>query len=256
MSAWSETASPSFTARHAEAEADADGARATLEVLEGMRERLLAVLPEPPPDVDVVIHATSGQLALAQPVVPVLRRLTAAPARRFVAGWFTRRELHVLTPAALDARADAVPGSREMLACAPAALYAQFACGSANPTLGPPFGVRSGAATLRALWLSCGAGAWLGGQTAHARPAIARRLRAGVEPRFPPATSDAVLLGGTVFDLLAREEGDAAAVGLALAPAGDPRRSLEHAFRGRSLLHSSGAWRAHLARVAGAAARP
>ena len=254
MSNWSETVSPSFTARHAEA--DADGARATLELLEGMRERLLALLPAVPQDLEVVVHATPGQLALAQPLVPLLRRITAAPARRYVAGWYTRRELHVLTPSALESRADTLAGSREMLAGSPAALYAQLACGSANPGLGPPFGVRTTAATLRSLWLSCGAGAWLGGQTAHARPAIARRLRGGGEPRFPPAAADAVLLGGTVFDLLAREEGEDAAVRLALAPPGDGRRMLEHAFRGRSLLHTSGAWHAHLARVAEAAARP
>jgi hypothetical protein len=143
-----------------------------------------------------------------------------------------------------------------MLECTAAALYAQLACGSLNSGLGPPFGVRTTAATLRSLWLSWGAGAWLGGQTAHARPAIARRLRDGGEPRFPPAARDAVVLGGTVFELLAREEGEDAAVRLALSPPGDLRRTLEHAFRGRSLVHTSGAWRAHLSRTAGAAARP
>ncbi len=254
MSSWSETVSPSFVARHAED--DADGARATLEILEAMRERLAGLLPAVPHDVDVVIHPTAGQLALAQPLVPALRAITAAPARRYVAGWFTRRELHLLTPAALEARAGTVPGSREMLQCTAAGLYAQLACGSLNPGLGPPFGVRTTAATFRSLWLSWGAGAWLGGQTAHARPAIARRLREGGEPRFPPAARDAVVLGGTVFDLLAREEGEDAAVRLALAPPGAPRRTLEHAFRGRSLVHTSGAWRAHLARTAGAAGRP
>ena len=254
MSSWSETVSPSFVARHAED--DADGARATLEILEAMRERLLGLLPAVPQDVDVVVHPTAGQLALAQPLVPALHAITAAPARRYVAGWFTPRELHVLTPGALEARAGTVPGSREMLQCAGAALYAQLACGCLNPGLGPPFGVRTTAATFRSLWLSWGAGAWLGGQTAHARPAIARRLREGGEPRFPPAARDAVVLGGTVFDLLAREEGEDAAVRLALAPPGDLRHTLEHAFRGRSLVHTSGAWRAHLARTAGAAARP
>lgn len=254
MIRWSETVSPSFVARHAEH--DAEGARTTLELLEGIREHLRPLLPQLPEHLEVVVHPTTAQLALAQPIVPALRRLTAPAGRRYVAGWFTRRELHVLAPSVLEARAGNVPGSREMLACAPAVLYAQLACGSLNPGLAPPFGVRTTAATLRSLWLSWGAGAWLGGQTAHARPAIARRLREGGEPRFPPGPRDAVVLGGTVFDLLAREEGEEAAVRLALTPPGNPRRTLEHAFRGRSLVHTSGAWRAHLSRTADAAARP
>ncbi len=254
MIRWTQTESPGFVARHAED--DADGARATLELLEGMRERLSGLLPALPDGVDVVVHPTTAGLDLAEPLVPVMRRITAAPARRFVAGWIGAHELHVLTPAALEARAGSVAGSGEMLAATPAALYAQLACGTLNPRLGPPFTARATAATLRSLWLAVGAGAWLGGQTAHARPAIARRLRAGGEPRFPPGPRDAVLLGGTVFELLAEEEGDAAAIELALtAPAG-LRRTLEPAFRGRSLVHTSGAWRAHLARIAGAAARP
>ena len=254
MIRWTETASPSFTARHAED--DADGTRATLELLEGMRERLGSLLPALPEAVDVVVHPTRAGLDLAQPLVPLVRRMTAAPARRFVAGGISTHQLHVLTPEGLQARAGSVAGSSEMLAATPGALYAQLACSALNPGLAPPFGARATASTLRSLWLTVGAGAWLGGQTAHARPAIARRLRAGGEPRFPPSARDAVLLGGTVFELLAEEEGDAAAVDMALtAPAG-LRQTLEPAFRGRSLVHTSGAWRAHLARIAGAAARP
>jgi len=62
------------------------------------------------------------------------------------------------------------------------------------------------------------------------------------------------LLGGTVIDLLAREEGELAAARLAcgLHPQG-PRAALGKAFRGRSLVHTEGAWRSHLARLASAA---
>ena len=254
MNDWSETVSPSFRARHAAS--DADGAHEVLELLEGMRERLGELLGEPPEEVEVVLHARPAQLTLAQPAVAAIRALTAPAARRYVAGWCSARELHVLTPAALRDRAGTAAGSRELLELAPAALYAQWACGRLNPGLGPPYGPRATVATLRSLWLACGAGAWLSGQTARARPAIARRLRDGGKPRFPPGARDAVVLGGTVFELLAREEGEAAAVRLALTPPGDVRRQLESAFRGRSLVHTSGAWHSHLARAAGAAARP
>ncbi|HWE13090.1 MAG TPA: hypothetical protein VG365_06240, partial [Solirubrobacteraceae bacterium] len=91
------------------------------------------------------------------------------------------------------------------------------------------------------------------GQTEHARPAIARRLREGGRPRFPPGLRDAALLGGTVIDLLVREEGErrAAQVASRLEPGG-PSAALVKAFRGRSVDHTEGIWRSHLARVAGA----
>ncbi len=98
-----------------------------------------------------------------------------------------------------------------------------------------------------------GSGQWLSGQTAHARPAIARRLREGRRPTFPPDLRDAWLLGGSVLGLLAREEGEQAVLRLIVEPpTSDPRRALERAFRGRSLTHSEGAWRSHLARMASA----
>jgi hypothetical protein len=246
---WVETTAPSFTARHAEE--DSGDVVALLELLEGTRERLAGRLPVPEERIAVIVHSSAAQLALAQPAVPVLRRLTAPASRRYVAGWFGTRELHVLAPRLLRERASAVPGSRELLELAPAGLYAQLAAGRANPALPPPFRPRSARALLRWAWLAAGTGQWFSGQTAHARPAIARRLREGAEPRFPPGIRDAQLLGGSVLDLLAREEGEQAVVRLALEPPDTPQRTLERAFRGRSLVHTSGAWRAHLARMAG-----
>jgi hypothetical protein len=103
-------------------------------------------------------------------------------------------------------------------------------------------------------WLVDGIGAWLSGQTALARPAIGRRLHEGPPPVFPPKLSDAPLLGGTVIDLLAREEGEQAAVDFAVRlDPGGPRGGLVHAFHGRSLTHTEGTWRAHLARLASSA---
>jgi hypothetical protein len=247
---WQETTSPNFQARHDER--DADAVVGVLEQLEAARERLERWFSPLPDGIAVILHPSPGQLALAQPAEPLLRRLTTPAARRYVAGWFTAREVHVLAPRLLAERASNVPGSREMLALTPAALYAQLVVGLANPGLPPPFRPRSALRQARWAWLSAGAGQWFSGQTAHARPAIGRRLREGGEPRFPPGLRDAQLLGGSVLDLLVREEGEAAAAALAIADLHDPRELLEHAFRGRSFVHTAGAWRAHLARMAGA----
>src|SRR5207248_8409840 len=65
---------------------------------------------------------------------------------------------------------------------------------------------------LRWAWLLEGAARWFSGQTDHAGPAIARRLREGGRPSFPPGRREAALLGGTVIDLLARQEGERAAL--------------------------------------------
>ena len=56
-------------------------------------------------------------------------------------------------------------------------------------------------------WVSEGSATYLAGQVPHMRAAVARRLREGGRPSFPPAARDALVLGGTVFDFLAREAG-------------------------------------------------
>lgn len=248
--AWVETASPNFRARHESA--DDDDVVGVLELLEGTRERLEAAFSSVPEEnVDVVIHGSDGALAMARPVVPVARALTAPAARRYLVGWPGRRELHVLAPRLLAKRASNVPGSREMELLAPAALYAQLVIGHNNPRLPPPFRPAQLRAGVRWAWLWLGSAQWFSGQTQHARPAIARRLREGGEPAFPPSLRDAALLGGTLVDLLAREEGEQAAVELACRlPDGPPRRALVQAFHGRAMVHTEGTWRAHLARLA------
>jgi hypothetical protein len=177
--------------------------------------------------------------------------LTAPAARRYVAGWMSPQELHMLTPTALQQRASAVPGSKEMLALTPVALYARRLIAASNRDLASRRGPRRLTAQLRWAWLLEGAARWFSGQTDHARPAIARRLREGGPPRFPPSMKDATLLGGTVIDLLVTEEGERAAVELAsrLDPGG-PSTALRKAFRGRSLPDTEGEWRVHLSRLA------
>jgi hypothetical protein len=250
---WVETTSPHFAARHEEG--DAHDVVGVLELLEGTRARLAARFPAVPDDVDVVVHGSVAQLDLAAPFLPLVRRLTAPAARRYLVGWFGTREIHVLAPRVLAARASHVPGSRELNLLAPAALYAHVVIGASNPRLPPPFTPPAFRRYPRWAWLAAGGAQWLSGQTAHVRPAIARRMHEGGRPAFPPGIRDAQLLGGTLLDLLAREDGEAACVELLLSPLPrDPRAVLREAFGGRSLKHTEAAWRAHIRRLAGSSA--
>jgi hypothetical protein len=202
-------------------------------------------------EVTVILHRTAISLYLARPTVALAWALTAPAARRYVGGWTSAHELHVLTPSALKARASNVPGSAEMLALTPVALYTRRLIGASNRDLASRAAPLRLTAQLRWAWLLEGAARWFSGQTEHARPAIARRLREGAPPSFPPSTRDAILLGGTVIDLLAVEEGEGAAIQLAThLDQGGPDIALRKAFRGRSLAHTEGAWRAHLSRLA------
>jgi hypothetical protein len=192
---------------------------------------------------------------MARPSLPIRRALTAPASRRYLAGAVSGTEIHVLSPPLLEARASAVVGgsaeTRQMLLRTPSALYARLAVGAANPRLPPPNRIGTMVRAWRWAWLVAGTGAWLSGQTALARPAIARRLHEDPPPDFPPGLRDAELLGGTVVDLLAREEGERAAIALArrLDPDG-PRAALVHAFHGRRLEHTEATWRAHLKHMA------
>jgi hypothetical protein len=246
---WVESASHSFAARH-ELD-DAEGAREVLAQLEETRARLAGRFRRAPVGVAVVIHPSPLQLALSQPYLPLLRGLTAPAGRRYLAGWFTATELHVLTPRAVAARASAVPGSREMLALTPAALYAQLVVAVNNPRLPPPFRPASFARYVRWAWLPVGAGHYFSGQTAHARHVVARRLREGRAPSFPPGVRDAAVLGGTVFDLVARERGEPAAAELASRlPTGGAVEALRRVYPGRPRDEVEAAWRSHLERLA------
>jgi hypothetical protein len=250
MSTWVESSSRNFTARHDEQ--DAAGVRDVLELLEETRDRLADDFPALPSEVAVVVHSSGAALDLAQPILPLMRRITSPAARRYLAGWAGRGTLHVLSPRLLAERAANVEGSREMLQLTPAALYVQLVLAECNADLPPPWGARSTAHALRWAWLIAGTAQWFSGQTAHARPAIARRLRDGPRPEFPPSVRDAVLLGGTVVDLIAREEGEGSAVQLACSlPRGGSREALVETFHGREIVHTEGTWRAHLARIAG-----
>ncbi|HET9105466.1 MAG TPA: hypothetical protein VFN55_19115 [Solirubrobacteraceae bacterium] len=248
---WVETELGGFRARH-DAEETRD-ARRVLQSLSVTELRMAELFPRPPGELTVVLHSSTASLTLSHPALPLIWLSTAPAARRYVAGWAGRDEIHVLSPKVLRGRASNVTGSREMLALSAASLYARRVIIANNRELQRVFGPVRMARGARWAWLIEGGARWFAGQTDHARPAIARRLREGGRPSFPPGYRDAALLGGTVFDLLAAERGERAAAALAsrLAPGG-PRAALIEAFGGRALDHTAGAWRAHLSRLAGA----
>jgi hypothetical protein len=247
---WVESASRSFRARH-----DAvarDDAERVLHSLEEARERLADYFPTILAGLTVVLHRSGTSLSIARPVVPLAWLATEPAARRYLAGWAGSHELHVLAPDALERRASAAPGSREMLALTAPALYARRVVEESNRDLrrrSPPGRL---AAELRWAWMLEGAARWFSGQTEHSSRAIARRLSEGAKPRFPPGIRDALLLGGTVIDLLAREQGEQAAARFVcqLDPRG-PRIALAGAFDGRPLARTEQAWRLHLKRRGG-----
>jgi hypothetical protein len=241
---WIESHSPSFSARHEES--DTDAAASILEELEHFRDELEDRFDVTPGEIAVIMHPGPLALSLAHPWLPLARMAAAPAARRYMAGWFSRREIHVLAPGALEDRASAVPGSREALLLTPLHEYAHVVLGANNPSLPPPFTPRAFVRYLRWAWLCEGAATHLAGQTEHLRPAIARRLREGGRPDFPPTARDAVLFGGTVFAMLEEEAGPDACVRLAARP---PEAGGESAIKqafGRSASEVEADWRRRL----------
>jgi hypothetical protein len=247
--AWVESSSPSFRARHSAA--DANDAAAVLRLLERTRAKLELLFPRGAPGgLTLVLHEHPVALALAEPALVAAWVLTHPAGRRYVVGWAGSHELHALAPRVLRTRATSVPGSRELLELAPAALYVRTVIAASNPTVPPPHTPRRLRRFFSRAWIVEGAAQWFADQTAHARPAIARRLREGPRPTFPPGLRDASLLGGTLIDLLVREEGIGAAIKLACERAAPERDAgLVRAFGGRPAARTEAAWRAHLERL-------
>lgn len=245
---WVETSSLSFVARHESAQADA--AQRVLDDLEAFRAELEGVFERVPGDVSVVIHPQPVMLTLAAPWLPLARAVSAPAGRRYFAGWFSKGEIHVLAPAALERRASSVPGSRRALLRSPRHEYAHLVLGANNPSLPPPFSFATFRRYVRMAWLCEGAATHLAGQVTHMRAAIGRRLREGGRPAFPPAARDALVLGGTVFGMLERERGSDACVELACTPdASAPRKAIESAF-GRPVASVERDWVDYVASLA------
>ena len=241
---WVETASLSFVARHESTQAAA--AERVLDDLEAFRAELEAVFERVPGEVSVIIHPRPLMLSLAAPWLPLARAVSAPASRRYLAGWFARGEIHVLSSESLGQRASGVPGSAQALALTPRHEYVHLVLGANNPTFPPPFTLSSFRRYLRMAWLCEGAATHFAGQVSHLRAAITRRLREGTRPSFPPTTRDASLLGGTVFSLLESEHGRQACVELAGAPARGSGPELVEAAFGRPAAAVERSWADYL----------
>lgn len=219
-------------------------------MLERTRERLARHFPQTA-ELTVVLHPSATSLGLSNPLMPAIWRSAAPSSRPYVTGWVGARELHVLSPAALRARASGTTGSFEMLALTPASLYARRVILECNPDIRRARSAHRGLIALRWAWLLEGASRWLSGESRYARAVVGRHVRQGRRPRFPPSPRDAPLLGATLVELLAGQRGEAAVARLSgrLHPQGG-RGALARAFEGRSLAAVEDDWRASLRRLA------
>jgi hypothetical protein len=202
--AWVETESLSFIARHESN--DEDCAQRALDRLEELRLGLEERFERAPGGITVIVHPTSAWLAAAHPFLPAARWAAAAAGRRYLAGWAMATELHILNDEYTDRRA-AGEDSRRALRGTAERLYVQIVLGANNQRIPPPWGPRGFVRYLQWAWLIEGAAQYFSGQVPLFRAAVVRRMREGPPPSFPPSARDAIILGGTVFDLLERQAG-------------------------------------------------
>lgn len=209
---WVETESLSFTARHDTG--DVAYAERILDRLEDLRLRLEDRFEHVPGGITVVIHPGPFWLNVASPLLPLIRWSAAPAGRRYMAGWAVAGELHVLGDRHMQKRS-AGEDSLEALRGTAERLYAQLVIALNNGDLPPPWTPRKAARYLRWAWLIEGGAQYFARQTGLYRAAVIRRMREGPRPSFPPTPRDAIILGGTVFDLLEAERGREACVHLA-----------------------------------------
>jgi hypothetical protein len=246
--AWVETHSLSFLARH-ESD-DEDCAQRTLDRLEDLRLGLEERFERAPGEITVIVHPTPSWLSAAHPFLPAARWAAAPAGRRYLAGWAMATELHVLNDHYTDRRA-AGDDSRRALRGTAERLYVQIVLGANNDRLPPPWGPRRFGRYLRWAWLIEGAAQYFSDQVPLFRAAVIRRMREGPSPSFPPSPRDAIILGGTVFDLLEREVGaDACELLVSRLRKDGAQGNLELAFDAR-LRDIERSWRRHLREEAG-----
>jgi hypothetical protein len=246
--AWTESSSASFACRHS-SERSADAAR-VLRLLEQTRSQLAEHFPRLESEITVVLHDSPHALVLSNPLLPAIWGLTSSQARRYVTGWAGRHELHVLSPRALRERASQVSGSYEMLALAPASLYAKRVIVGSNRELQSARLPARSWAELRWSWLVEGASRWLSGESGHSRSVVGQYMRSGRRPHFPPGPRDAPLLAAPLIELLAEHEGDGGVIRLAgRLHTGGSDAALLHAFPGQGLSSIESEWRSRLRRL-------
>lgn len=246
---WTESTSTSFQCRHSSGCAE-DAAR-VLALLERTRDRLSSVLPPLEREPTIVLHDTPHALVLSNPLMPALWAATCPPARRYVAGWSGSRELHVLAPSALRDRASRVTGSFEMLALAPASLYARRVVSAANRELRDARAAGSIWHNLRWSWLFEGCSRWLSGESGYSQNVVGGYLRAGHRPHFPPSMREAPLLASSLIELVAERHEQRGVVRLASRlHSGGVDAALASAFPGQALGTIENEWRSRLRRLA------
>jgi hypothetical protein len=240
---WIETDSLSFTARHDDA--DVAGAHRVLDALEDLRLRLEDRFAEVPGSVTLVLHDNPAWLSFAHPLLPAVRWSAAPAARRYLAGWPMAGEIHTLNDNWMERRSAGEDSLRALRGTAER-MYCQIVLAANNDRLPPLWTPQRFLTYLRWAWLIEGAAQYFTGQTSLFRAAVITRLREGERPAFPPSRRDALILGGTVFDLLERHKGPDACVRIALRlHRQGPRGNLELAFEAR-MREIERAWRIHL----------
>lgn len=240
---WVETESLSFTARHDDA--DTVFAQWTLDELEDLRLRLEERFESVPGAITIVIHDNPAWLSAAHPLLPPVRWASAPAGRRYLAGWPMKTELHVLNEEWIERRAAGEDSLRALRGTAPR-LYVQLVLAANNPQLPPMWTPRRFWRYLRWAWLIEGGAQYFANQTSLFRAAVITRLREGARPRFPPSSRDAIILGGTIFELLDRYRGpDACALLVSRLRKDGARGNLELAFEA-PMREIETAWREQL----------
>jgi hypothetical protein len=240
---WIETDSLSFSARHDDA--DLACAHRVLDSLEELRLRLEDRFAEVPGNVTVILHDNPAWLSMAHPLLPAVRWSAAPAARRYLAGWPMDGEIHTLNDSWMERRSAGEDSLRALRGTAER-MYCQIVIAANNTELPPMWTPRRFITYLRWAWLIEGAAQYFTAQTSLYRAAVITRLREGDRPAFPPTRRDALILGGTVFDMLDRHAGPDACVRMVsrLHRQG-PQGNLELAFEAR-MREIERAWRMHL----------
>ncbi len=160
-----------------------------------------------------------------------------------------KTELHVLNEPWTEQRAGGEDSERALRGTADR-LYVQLVLAANNELLPPTWTPRRFFRYLRWAWMIEGGSQYFAGHVPLYRAAVLNRLRAGNRPAFPPSRRDAVILGGTVFDLLEQERGIAACeLMVQRLRRGGPRANLELAFEA-PVHRVEREWRAYLEELA------